>query len=205
VPRRGGVPPLSPSSEDGLVKGPSTEEMISRKAIVACPMSLLLKGSSFPVSVSIRGRQGRLQRRQTTSEKVLLIDDEPDLLEAMAERMRMLGMDVSTTTSVWDAFEKVEAHSYDAIVLDLIMPEMDGFDALRVFKVKKPGVPVILITGHATVSMGMEANKLGAMDLIEKPADLKVLTEKIKRAKAKRLDEERVGKQANKSTKGKGG
>ncbi|MGD9321747.1 MAG: response regulator, partial [Desulfobacteraceae bacterium] len=66
------------------------------------------------------------------------MDDEPDLLEAMAERMRMLGIDVSTTTSAWDALEKVETHSYDAIVLDLIMPEMDGFEALRAFKMKKP-------------------------------------------------------------------
>jgi DNA-binding NtrC family response regulator len=138
--------------------------------------------------------EGHSQRRQTTSEKVLIVDDEPDLLETMAERMRMLGMEVSTTTSVWDAFEKVEAHSYDAIVLDLIMPEMDGFDALRVFKVKKPGLPVILLTGHATVSMGIEAKKLGAMDLIEKPADLKVLTETIKRAKAKRTEAERERK-----------
>ena len=119
--------------------------------------------------------------------------------------MRMLGMDVSTTTSAWDALEKVETHSYDAIVLDLIMPEMDGFEALRAFKMKRPSVPVILLTGHATVSMGIEAKKLGAMDLIEKPADLKSLAEKIKGAKAERMDEERVGKQPNKSTKAKGG
>ncbi len=109
----------------------------------------------------------------------------------------MLGMDVSTTTSVWDALEKVEAHSYDAIVLDLIMPEMDGFEALRAFKTKRPAVPVILLTGHATVSTGMEAKKLGAMDLIEKPADLKALAETIKRAKAERIEEERVRKQAS--------
>jgi DNA-binding NtrC family response regulator len=123
----------------------------------------------------------------------------------MAERMRMLGIDVSTTTSAWDALEKVETHSYDAIVLDLIMPEMDGFEALRAFKMKKPSVPVILLTGHATVSMGIEAKKLGAMDLIEKPADLKALAEKIKGAKAKRMDEDRLGKQANNSIKAKGG
>lgn len=119
--------------------------------------------------------------------------------------MRMLGMDVSTTTSGWDALEKVEAHSYDAIILDLIMPEMDGFEVLRVLKKRKPAVPVILLTGHATVSTGIKAMKLGAMDLIEKPADFKVLTEKIKRAKAKRMEEERKGKQANKCTKAKGG
>jgi DNA-binding NtrC family response regulator len=154
----------------------------------------LLKWTSFPISASTRDSKGRVRRRQTTPEKVLIVDDEPDLLETMAERMQMLGMDVSTTTSVWDAFEKVESHSYDAIVLDLIMPEMEGFDALRVFKVKKPGVPVILLTGHATVSMGIEAKKLGAMDLIEKPADLKVLADAIKRAKAKRTEAERARK-----------
>jgi len=120
------------------------------------------------------------------SEKVLLVDDEQDLLEVMAERMRILGIDVSTTTSPWDALKKVEGESYDAIVIDLMMPEMDGLEALRALKLKKPDLQVILLTGHATVEKGMEAMKLGAMDLMEKPADLKNLAKKIKKAKGQK-------------------
>jgi len=121
------------------------------------------------------------------SEKVLLVDDEKDFVGALAERMQNRGMDVSTSTSAKDALKKVEGESYDAIILDLMMPEMDGLEALAEIKKKKPELQVILLTGQATVEKGIEAMKIGAMDFVEKPADLKVLTEKIKKAQAQRM------------------
>lgn len=121
------------------------------------------------------------------SEKVLLVDDEQDLLEAMAERMRIRGMDVSTTTSARDALRKTEEGSYDAIVIDLMMPEMDGLEVLKAIKEKNPDLQVILLTGLATVEKSLEAIKLGAMDLMEKPPDLMELTEKIRKAKAQKM------------------
>ncbi|MBP1740752.1 MAG: response regulator [Deltaproteobacteria bacterium] len=121
------------------------------------------------------------------TEKVLLVDDELDFLDTLSERMRDRGMDVSTTTSAEDALKKVDAESYDAIVLDLMMPEMDGLELLKAIKKKKPELQVILLTGYATVGKGIEAMKLGAVDFLEKPADLKVLTEKIKEAQANKM------------------
>ena len=59
--------------------------------------------------------------------------------------------------------------------------------ALKVLKAKRPELQVILLTGHATVEKGIEAMKLGAMDFLEKPADLSQLTEKIKKAQAKKM------------------
>lgn len=120
-------------------------------------------------------------------EKVLLVDDEEDFLEALAERMQARGMEVSTTTSARDALKMTEQESYDAIVLDLMMPEMDGLEVLKTIKNKNPELQIILLTGHATVEKGIEAMKLGAMDFIEKPADLKDLMEKIKKAQAQKL------------------
>ncbi len=121
------------------------------------------------------------------SERVLLIDDEEDFLETLAERMRNRGMEVSTCTSAMDALARVEEGSFDAIVLDLMMPGIDGLEALRIMKEKKPELQVILLTGHATVQKGVEAIKLGASEFLEKPTDVDVLAEKIKKAQARKM------------------
>jgi DNA-binding NtrC family response regulator len=121
------------------------------------------------------------------SEKVLIIDDEGDFLEALSERLRIRGMDVSTTTSPKEALKKIDEESYDAIILDFQMPEMDGLEALKEMKKKNPDLQVILLTGHATVERGVEALKSGALDFVEKPIDLESLAKKIKEAKAEKM------------------
>ena len=121
------------------------------------------------------------------SEKVLLVDDEKDYLEAMSERMRARDMVVTTASSAREAFEKMENETFDAIVLDFQMPEMDGMEALKKIKAKRPESQIILLTGYATLEKGIEAMKIGATDFLEKPADLEVLSQKIKQAKAEKM------------------
>ncbi len=118
--------------------------------------------------------------------KVLLIDDEKDFLEIMAERMEARGMEVTTATSAEDALKMVIKKSYDVIIMDLMMPEMDGFKALKLFKQTKPEVQIILLTANVPDEKRIEAIKLGAMDVIDKPADLNLLTQKIEKAKARK-------------------
>lgn len=121
------------------------------------------------------------------TDKVLLIDDEKDFLDALAERMRTRDIDVTESTSAKDALKKVGTESYDAVVLDLQMPEMDGLEALKILLAKDPKLQVILLTGHATVQKGVEAMKLGAMELLEKPANFDTLMDRIKQARARRM------------------
>jgi DNA-binding NtrC family response regulator len=118
--------------------------------------------------------------------KVLLVDDEKDFLDIMAERMAARGMDVATAGSAEDALKMVIAETYDAVIMDLMMPEMDGFKALKLFKKLQPDLSIILLTGNVPEEKFREAVKLGAMDVIEKPADLSLLTQKIEEAKALR-------------------
>ena len=120
-------------------------------------------------------------------EKILLVDDEQDFLDIMVERMSARDMEVTTASSAMEAVKMIETETYDAVVLDLMMPEVDGLEALQKIKAKRPELQIILLTGHATVEKGIEAMKLGAMDLVEKPADLKMLTEKIKKAQAQKM------------------
>ena len=120
------------------------------------------------------------------SAKVLLVDDEKDFLDIMAERMTARGMDVATAGSAEDALKMVEAESYDAVIMDLMLPEMDGFEALKLFKKSRPDISIILLTDNVPQETCLEAVKLGALDVIEKPADLNLLTQKIEEAKALR-------------------
>jgi len=118
--------------------------------------------------------------------KVLIVDDEKDFLDIMAERMGARGMAVSTATSAENALKMVLKEDYDAVIMDLMMPEMDGFKALKLFKETRPDIPIILLTANVPEEKCIEAIKLGAMDVIEKPADLNLLTQKIKDAKARK-------------------
>jgi len=121
------------------------------------------------------------------SEKVLLVDDEKEFLEIMSERMKARDMDVTTATSADQALEIIEKEAFDAIILDFQMPGMDGMEALKAIKAKKPEAQIILLTGYATVEKSVEAMKIGATDFVEKPADMEVLAEKIKNAKAEKM------------------
>ncbi|MEE4363797.1 MAG: response regulator [Desulfotignum sp.] len=121
------------------------------------------------------------------SEKVLLVDDEKDFLDIMSERMQARGMTVKTADSADKALAMLENESFDAIVMDFKMPGMDGIQALKNIKTQKPELQIILLTGYATVEKTVEAMKIGATDLLEKPADLEALAAKIKQAKADKM------------------
>ena len=118
---------------------------------------------------------------------VLLVDDELDFLEVMKERLENRGMEVTTSSSAEDALKLVAAEPFDAVILDLKMPGIDGLEALNLIKEERPEVQVILLTGHATVEKGVEAIKRGAMEFVEKPADLELLAEKIESAREKKM------------------
>ena len=120
------------------------------------------------------------------SERVLLVDDEEEFLDIMSERMRNRGMEVVTASSAKEALEKIEKDLFDAIILDLMMPDMNGLETIKAIKEKKPELQVILLSGQATLEKGIEAMKLGALDVVEKPADMETLVEKIKKAESKR-------------------
>jgi len=117
------------------------------------------------------------------SEKVLIVDDEKDFLDILAERLAARGMDVSTTTSAEVALNMVEEKPYDVVIMDFMMPAMDGFKALKLMKAKQPEIQIIFLTGNVPDEKRREVEALGVLGVIEKPPDLKDLIQKIKKAK----------------------
>ncbi|GAB4348805.1 MAG: response regulator [Candidatus Abyssubacteria bacterium] len=121
------------------------------------------------------------------TDKILLVDDEKDFVETLSERMEVRGMTVVTADNGYDAIEKAKKESFDAVILDLRMPGLDGIETLKRLLEIDPNLQVVILTGHATVQKGVEAVKLGAADFLEKPTELSVLIDKIKEAKIKKM------------------
>lgn len=127
---------------------------------------------------------------------VLIVDDEKEFLESIAVRLHNRGFSVDTAHDGKAALEKIQGNLYDAIVLDVMMPELDGISTLVEALKKKPDLQIILLTGHATVQQGVEAMRLGALDFIEKPADLDKLVEKIMEGKNRRMELDEQSREA---------
>ena len=125
--------------------------------------------------------------------RVLIVDDEPEFVEALSERLALRDYDVSVSQSGKDAAEKTAKFNYDVVILDVLMPDMDGVETLKRIKGTKPLTEVIMLTGHATVETAIEGMKLGAYDYLMKPCDNDELFRKIDQAGAKKAEhEERI-------------
>jgi len=118
---------------------------------------------------------------------ILLVDDEEQFLKVLSQRLEGRGMKVDTSVSGEVAIKKVKDKTFDAIVLDLAMPGMSGMEALKRIRKENPDVQIIMLTGHGSVEKGVEAIKAGAVDFLEKPADLNKIMEKIMEAKRKKV------------------
>jgi len=127
--------------------------------------------------------------------RVLLVDDEKDFVETLAERLEMRGFDVKTSFSGDEALDLIQKHKFDVIVLDVLMPGKDGMETLKEIKKIKPLLQVIMLTGHATVETAIAGMKLGAFDYLIKPTQTMDLVHKIARAVILKTEhEERICK-----------
>jgi len=122
--------------------------------------------------------------------RVLLVDDEEEFVETLAQRLEVREFDVTTALSGADALERLEHEEVDLVILDLQMPGVDGIEVLRKIKELKPLIEVIMLTGHATVETAIEGMKLGAFDFLIKPTETEELVEKINRAFGRKAEQD---------------
>jgi DNA-binding NtrC family response regulator len=122
--------------------------------------------------------------------RVLLVDDEEEFVETLAQRLEVRDFEVTTAFNGADALERLEREDVDLVVLDLQMPGVDGISVLRSIKDLKPLVEVIMLTGHATVETAIEGMKLGAFDFLIKPTETEELVEKINRAFGRKSEQD---------------
>jgi two-component system response regulator PilR (NtrC family) len=122
-----------------------------------------------------------------------VIDDEPVIHDVLAQLLTAEGFEVEISASGEEALEKFPSQSFDVILLDLLMPGMDGIEVLQRIKAVDPQAAVIIITAYGSVESAIAAMKIGALDYVQKPFKHDVLLMAIEKAiERKRLQDENV-------------
>ena len=102
---------------------------------------------------------------------ILIIDDEIGICESVKLILDYEGYETDYATSGKEGLEKLNENEYSALLLDIQMPEMNGFEVLKKVKNQFPFISVIIISAHGSLENAIKATKLGAYDFIEKPID----------------------------------
>jgi len=122
-----------------------------------------------------------------------VIDDEPIIHDVLSQLLTSEGYDIEISSSGEEALEKFEVRTFDLVLLDLLMPGMNGIEILKAAKKIDPQALIIILTAYASVESAIEAMKIGAFDYIQKPFKHEELLLTIARAlEHKNLQEENV-------------
>ncbi len=122
------------------------------------------------------------ERTWTEPPRVLAVDDEAIVCESIRRVLSEEGYSVATTRSPREGLALVQTETFDLVLLDIKMPEMDGIDFLRQVRAVSPETEVIMVTGYAAIETAVEAIKLGATDYLQKPVSPDQLIVAVARA-----------------------
>ena len=116
---------------------------------------------------------------QTEKPRLLVVEDDPALAQALALALSRRGFYVCQSTNGRSALERATQETFAAIVLDLTLPEMDGLDVLRAIRLQGTKTPIIVLTARGTVGDRVQGLRLGADDYLSKPFDLDELEARV--------------------------
>ena len=113
---------------------------------------------------------------------ILIVDDEASIRKSLEGVLSDEGYSCALASDGADALAQLQSLHPSLVLLDIWMPGMDGIETLRRMKAAQPETPVIMMSGHATISTAIKATKVGASDFIEKPLELDLVLNAIRRA-----------------------
>lgn len=113
---------------------------------------------------------------------ILVTDDEKSIRNTLREILEFEGYQIEEAENGKEALSIIENKEIDLVILDIKMKGMDGIEVLEKAKEMKPELPVIMISGHGTIKIAVEATKIGAYDFLEKPPDLNRLLISVRNA-----------------------
>lgn len=106
------------------------------------------------------------------NKKLLVVDDDTDIRELLEFDLAQSGYDVDTAIDGADGLQKALMNNYDLILLDVMMPKINGFDVCKNIKNQKPDIPILLLTAKGTIKDKTDGFDSGADDYIVKPFDI---------------------------------
>ncbi len=114
--------------------------------------------------------------------KILVVDDEKDILTLLSSRLEMSGFEVSTARDGFEAIEKIKTIKPDLVILDIMLPKMDGFQVARLFKfdLDYKDIPIIFLTAKASEEDKNMAKEVGGDYYFVKPFNFQEMLQKIK-------------------------
>lgn len=123
--------------------------------------------------------------------RILLVDDEPDILDVLSDQLRGLGIEIDgfkiplsfeTAANGLIALQLLKESRFDVVVSDIRMPALDGLELVTQLQKIEPSTKVILFSGHADKAIAIRAIRLGVFDLIEKPWHSEQIRDAVKAA-----------------------
>ncbi len=114
--------------------------------------------------------------------QVLFVDDEEELVSAVVERLQLRGIEALGATTGSDALKLIEENAYDVIAVDVKMPGLGGLEVVRRVKERQPNLQVVLLSGHGSRDDAEEGRRLGAYDYVEKPIDINIFIDILRKA-----------------------
>jgi len=121
-------------------------------------------------------------------ERILVVDDDVLILESISELLKLEGYSVDSAGTAEQAVEMLEETRYNLLLTDVNMPNVNGFELLRMVRRRHPATVVVLITGYGTIENAVEAIKLGAVHYVTKP----IIDDEIKLIVARSLQQQRL-------------
>lgn len=122
--------------------------------------------------------------------RILAVDDEPEITDLIRYHLTRAGYEVDTAANGWEALAAIQRHRPDLMLLDLMLPDLDGFGVCEILRreAATATIPIVIISAWASPDSRNLGLELGALDYITKPFSPRVLVERVNRLTAQRAD-----------------
>ncbi len=121
-------------------------------------------------------------RARAFSPRVLIVDDEPSVRQVLRTALEGWGYEVEEAASGEEALSRLAARRYDLLLLDLRLTGMDGVGVMQRVRLSRPDLPIIILTGYATLESAIAAVRCGAADYLLKPVSIREIARAVERA-----------------------